>query len=40
MWISLVTGDGQLLPVRGSTAGHAGDQLLALVDSKPTSDLA
>jgi hypothetical protein len=31
---------GELVPVRGSTVMHAGDEILALVDPERTRDLA
>jgi cell volume regulation protein A len=40
VWISLVIRDGQLVPVRGSTVLHAGDEILALTDPERPHDLA
>jgi len=39
VWISLVIRDGQLVPVQGSTALRAGDEILALTDPERTPDL-
>jgi potassium/hydrogen antiporter len=40
VWISLVIRDSQLVPVQGSTALRAGDEILALTDPERTHDLA
>jgi cell volume regulation protein A len=39
VWISLVIRHGQLVPVQGSTALRAGDEILALTDPERTPDL-
>ena len=38
VWISMVTRDGKLLPVRGSTRLEAGDEVLALADPDSRDD--
>jgi cell volume regulation protein A len=40
VWISFVIRDDQLVPVRGSTTLHAGDEILALTDPERGPDLA
>ena len=40
VWISFVIRDDQLVPVRGSTTLHAGDEILALTDPERGFDLA
>jgi cell volume regulation protein A len=40
VWIGFVIRDGQLVPVQGSTALRAGDEILALTDPERTHDLA
>jgi cell volume regulation protein A len=40
VWISFVVRDDQLVPVRGSTTLHAGDEILALTDPERGFDLA
>jgi len=40
VWISFVIRDDQLVPVRGSTTLHAGDEILALTDPERDPDLA
>ncbi|HEV8652495.1 MAG TPA: potassium/proton antiporter [Actinomycetes bacterium] len=40
VWISLVIRHGQLVPVQGSTALRAGDEILALTDPQRAPDLA
>ena len=32
-WVSVLTRDGELVPVRGSTILHPGDELLLMIDS-------
>ena len=39
VWISFVIRDDQLVPVRGSTTLHAGDEILALTDPERGPDL-
>ena len=39
VWISFVIRDDQLVPVRGSTTLHAGDEILALTDPESGPDL-
>jgi cell volume regulation protein A len=39
VWISFVIRDDQLVPVRGSTTLHAGDEILALTDPQRGPDL-
>ncbi len=38
IWISLVTRDGRLVPIRGNTALRAGDEVLAIVDPDHSED--
>ena len=38
VWISMVSRDGKLLPVRGSTTLEAGDEILALSDPESEED--
>lgn len=38
LWISMVTRDGRLVPIRGSTALQAGDEVLAIVDPDRADD--
>ena len=38
-WISLISRDGQLVPVQGDTVLHAGDEVLVLADPERTPDL-
>jgi Trk K+ transport system NAD-binding subunit len=40
VWISFVIRDDQLVPVRGSTTLHVGDEILALTDPERDPDLA
>jgi NhaP-type Na+/H+ and K+/H+ antiporter len=39
VWISFVIRDDQLVPVRGATILHAGDEILALTDPERDPDL-
>jgi Trk K+ transport system NAD-binding subunit len=40
VWISFVIRNDQLVPVRGATTLHAGDEILALTDPERDPDLA